>query len=262
MTAVRAAASSRLPLDRLGSVSRTAADLGTTPAKSTWVTAGPCAGAATVLADDPIFGRFCFGGDWQADDNGLQVVPKDGVRRRFHAMLKNGRVHLELEADRFAADAPIRLSEDLTQARFQLESDNAAFHTVPMSIAGLPTGEYNVVAGDEIITTFQATDGSSQTVDLPVSAGRRSAELRICAKSRVHHDADLRSPLDHSGAVHCTAQRARQSLSTIRNALPRQSIRSRSWHLIRRQAISELQSPVEYSASVRSCLGLKPTSER
>jgi hypothetical protein len=44
--------------------------------------------ARTVIADDPLFGRFCFGGDWREEGNALAVTPKDGVRRRFHAMLE------------------------------------------------------------------------------------------------------------------------------------------------------------------------------
>jgi hypothetical protein len=143
---------------------------------------GALRGAATVLADDPIFGRFCFGGEWNAGAGGPEIVPKDGVRRRFHAMLKGAKLHLELEADRFAANGPIVLSEDLTQARFQLESDTVVAHSVPLSIAGLPTGEYNVVAGGEIVKTIHAAEGSRSTIELPVPAGGRSAEIRIARK--------------------------------------------------------------------------------
>ena len=51
---------------------------------------GALRAARTVLADDPIFGRTCFGGDWQATEEEISVTPKDGVRRRFHAMLGGG----------------------------------------------------------------------------------------------------------------------------------------------------------------------------
>jgi len=40
---------------------------------------------ATILADDPIFGRFCYGGARQQTGGTNQVVPLDGVCRRFHA---------------------------------------------------------------------------------------------------------------------------------------------------------------------------------
>src|SRR5882724_10543082 len=43
--------------------------------------------AATVLADDGIFGRIAYLGTWQSVTNSNQVIPLDGVRRRFHAML-------------------------------------------------------------------------------------------------------------------------------------------------------------------------------
>jgi hypothetical protein len=97
-------------------------------------------------------------------------------------MLKTGRMHLELAADRFAAGAPIVLRDNLTQAEFRLESDCEAAHMAPLSIAGLPTGDYDVVAGDSIITTFRATEGGRQTVELPIPAGGRSTGIRISRK--------------------------------------------------------------------------------
>jgi hypothetical protein len=80
--------------------------------------------AATVLADDPIFGRFCFGGEWQRTTAGIEVIPKDGVRRRLQAILNSGRLHLTLSADRFAASQPIVLQEDLSELRFSLICDD------------------------------------------------------------------------------------------------------------------------------------------
>ena len=74
--------------------------------------------AATVLADDPIFDRFCFGGDWRKTPTGVEVVPKDGLRRRFHAMLRNGKLHLLLDSDRFVAGEPIKLDDGLSGRAF------------------------------------------------------------------------------------------------------------------------------------------------
>jgi len=54
---------------------------------------------ATILADDPIFVRFCCGGAWQQAGGTNQVVPLDGVRRRFHAVLNTGRLSAVLDCD-------------------------------------------------------------------------------------------------------------------------------------------------------------------
>ncbi|MGH7971713.1 MAG: DUF5695 domain-containing protein, partial [Limisphaerales bacterium] len=63
---------------------------------------GALRAAATILADDPIFGRFCYGGAWHNGAGTNQVVPMDGVRKRFYAMLNSGTVRLVLNGDRFA----------------------------------------------------------------------------------------------------------------------------------------------------------------
>ena len=85
--------------------------------------------AATILADDPIFGRFCFGGDWKKTNEGIEVTPKDGVRRRFHSLIGGQKVHMILEVDRFVAAQPIVLKEDLSEIRFSIESDNPKNHS-------------------------------------------------------------------------------------------------------------------------------------
>ena len=47
---------------------------------------GAIRSAATILADDPIFGRFCYGGIW-TNDVDIKITPMDGVRQRFHGIL-------------------------------------------------------------------------------------------------------------------------------------------------------------------------------
>ena len=85
---------------------------------------GAIRSAATILADDPIFGRFCYGGTWQQGGGTNQVVPLDGVRKRFHAMLSNSKLHLVLNGDHFAAGQVIALTDDLSQISFQVETGN------------------------------------------------------------------------------------------------------------------------------------------
>ncbi|MDE8491764.1 DUF5695 domain-containing protein, partial [Klebsiella pneumoniae] len=55
---------------------------------------GALRSAATIVADDPIFGRIVFGGTLREGDHTIAVVPRDGVRRRFHARWAGGTVDL------------------------------------------------------------------------------------------------------------------------------------------------------------------------
>ncbi len=135
--------------------------------------------ARTVLSDDPLFGRFCYGGDWKQSGRDVEVTPRDGVRRRFHAMLDGGRVHLESEADRFPADRPIVVREDLSEVRFELESDNPGAHTAVLRVSGLPKGSYRVRHGEVTLTALEITGDEEAVLEIPVAAGGHSETVRL-----------------------------------------------------------------------------------
>ena len=135
--------------------------------------------AATILADDPIFGRFCFGGDWRATPAGIDVIPKDGLRRRFHALLNDQRVHMILDRDRYAASSPIELKEDFSQVRFRLESDNPRNHSTTLRVSGLPSGSYVLQIGQKTISNFTMGDNVESRVEVPVDAGSRKSTIAL-----------------------------------------------------------------------------------
>jgi hypothetical protein len=135
--------------------------------------------AATVLADDPIFDRFCFGGDWRKRPAGVEVVPKDGLRRRFHAMLHNGKLHLLLDSDRFVAGEPIKLDDGLTGVRFSLESENTDSHDAKLSVAGLADGQYSVTVDGQHAQPFASDGKNAVDLVLPIKAGGRPTSVAI-----------------------------------------------------------------------------------
>ena len=127
---------------------------------------GALRGAATVISDDPIFGSFCFGGDWKQAGRNIEVTPRDGVRKRFHALIGNRKLHVEHDNDRFAAGQAIVTDDALSMLRFTLESDNPAAHTARVRISGLPAGRYSV-AGRSVEIVESGT-----VVEVPVQEGR------------------------------------------------------------------------------------------
>jgi hypothetical protein len=135
--------------------------------------------AATILADDPIFGRFCFGGEWRKGMTALEVIPRDGVRRRFHALLGDQKLHLILDADRFTAGRPIELKEDLSEIRFRIESDNPREHQISVRVAGLQPGSYGLRIGTKTITSFAVTAGAETLVQLPIDNAARQRVISI-----------------------------------------------------------------------------------
>jgi len=147
---------------------------------------GALRGARTLVADDPIFGRFCFGGTLEERGEGsgegrafLRVVPRDGVRRRFHAMLVSGRLHLESEADRFAADRPVLLRDDLSEVRFTLESENPEEHTAVLRGRGLAPGPYRVEAAGAEVGSLEVLEGQEWVVRLSMNAETRGAGFAL-----------------------------------------------------------------------------------
>ncbi len=141
---------------------------------------GALRAAATVLTDDPIFGRFCLGGDWRSAGDAIEITPRDGVRRRFHAMLDAGRLHMQLERDRFAPAASIVLANDLSRVRVELESSTSAAHDSTLRLSGLPDGTYRVSdASDAPLTTFTIAGDAEVLIALPIPAASRATPFTI-----------------------------------------------------------------------------------
>jgi hypothetical protein len=124
--------------------------------------------ARTVLADDPLFGRVAFGGEWRATRAGIEVIPKDGVRRRFHALLGGRKLHVALDADRFARGRPVVVDESLGALQFEIESDEPTPHVARLSLGGRPDGRYTVHAGGQTLTATARGD-AAVAIDVPVS---------------------------------------------------------------------------------------------
>src|SRR5262249_29336641 len=72
---------------------------------------GALRAAATIVADDPLFGLFAYGGLLTESPDDIAVIPRDGLRQRFHFIRGAQRLHLELDWDGFAPDQPIHLRQ-------------------------------------------------------------------------------------------------------------------------------------------------------
>ncbi len=140
---------------------------------------GAIRSAATVLADDAIFGRFCYGGDWTATNTNVQVTLKDGVRRRFHAILNTGNVHLILENDNFSATQPVGLKEDFSDLRFTVETGNLAGHTARLKFSSTIGGSYAFKDAGGTIAVLDLGAGEQGVVALPIGPGISSKAFFI-----------------------------------------------------------------------------------
>jgi hypothetical protein len=85
---------------------------------------GALRAARTTVADDPIFGRFCFGGQGQSKGSSYSFVPHDGVRRRISIRTKGTSLDLELTGTRIDASVPVELDEKKRTLRLKVEPVN------------------------------------------------------------------------------------------------------------------------------------------
>jgi hypothetical protein len=157
--------------------------IGKTMARGAWYYSaeedvGYCAAIrthATILAQDPIFGDVAYGGEVTRDGKTFKVIPRDGLRVRFHVVRGDMRVHLILDHDGFAKEQPIVVAEDLSRIQFTLENRTGGAHTTGLSIAGLPAGEYVVTVDGQQAARLRG----GQQVAVALAIARATARIDI-----------------------------------------------------------------------------------
>src|SRR5215475_1245444 len=115
--------------------------------------------AATVLTRDPIFDWFAYGGALKVEESNLRIVPRDGLRQRFFAILSNPknlnssvrRFKMELDRDGFAAGETIVTDKSLNKIAFALENRTGDEHVTELLLS-LPNGEsYSVLQNGKTV---------------------------------------------------------------------------------------------------------------
>ncbi|MFW5947681.1 MAG: DUF5695 domain-containing protein, partial [Gemmatimonadota bacterium] len=137
--------------------------------------------ARTLVTRDPLFGWLTYGGTWTDRGEVLEVVPRDGLRKRLTVVLQDARapwpaprrLELELDRDGFARDEVITVDKELGRVAFTVENRTGDAHETRLSL-WLPYG-----GGYEL-----RQDGRS--VELEPTGDRdhpRQAVLRMAADS-------------------------------------------------------------------------------
>jgi hypothetical protein len=129
--------------------------------------------AATVLADDPLFGLISYGGALEQNDDWWAVTPRDGLRRRFYFINAHHRLALTCDWDGFADGEAIRIRTDLSQIELKLENRSQVRHLMSLSVKGLPTGAY-AVSGSSGPDLLQVGTGEMQ---VPVQMGETGLQI-------------------------------------------------------------------------------------
>jgi len=133
--------------------------------------------ACTVAVDDPIFGRFAYGGELTREGDTTRVIPRDGARRQFHFVGKSARVHLILETDGFKSESPIAFTEQLDRIDFVLENRSKRPHLARLNLGGL-NGRYQFIVDSQVAATTELNGQVTKLVEVQVE-GKAESQLRI-----------------------------------------------------------------------------------
>ena len=137
---------------------------------------GALRSASTIVADDPVFGRFCFGGEIRDANASMHIIPRDGVRRRLRLRTAGQQIDLELAGGRFAKGQPIQWSVDQQRFLFTLETEITGSGEVQLLIAGLPTRNYKVICNQE---TNEFHPDATRSLRLRIPAGTSNTQVEI-----------------------------------------------------------------------------------
>jgi hypothetical protein len=124
--------------------------------------------AATVVTDDPIFGLFAYGGSLKSKAGSIQVVPKDGLRARFHILLDGARLKIELARDGLARGVPVAFDRSLARFNFLVENRSGDEHETVLHLDGLPAGTYNVKVAGVALPEITCRQGEPHNIKFPI----------------------------------------------------------------------------------------------
>jgi len=137
---------------------------------------GALRGLATVVADDEIFGTYCFGGQMSSAKGALEIVPKDGVRRRLSLRTAGQKVDLELIGARFAKGQTIEWHADGKRLAVPVETEPTAGGKIWLLVKGLPAKSYKAIYGDKI-TNFRSDNVTPLDFDVPAGTAKAMVEI-------------------------------------------------------------------------------------
>jgi hypothetical protein len=127
--------------------------------------------------DDPIFKLYAYGGELRRDGNVTEVIPRDGLRVRFHVLRGDERLHLLLNRDGFAERQAISFTDGLGEIKFTLENRAGAKHETGVRVSGLPAGAYQVFVADRGVQKFASDGVAESNVLIPVAAATVAVKI-------------------------------------------------------------------------------------
>lgn len=132
--------------------------------------------AQTVLADDPLFGWFAYGGTLRSTGKSFAVEPRDGVRARFSAVTRGPGFTMEMERDGFAEGREITIARSMKRVRFILENRSDDTHQTLLRLTA--DARVKVRVDGKRVKQSGEKNGTMSFV-LPVSAENHEVTIKL-----------------------------------------------------------------------------------
>ncbi|MDZ7737829.1 MAG: DUF5695 domain-containing protein [Bacteroidales bacterium] len=128
--------------------------------------------ASTILANDPLFGWFAYGGKLEKSAGDFMVWPGDGVMIRFWLVDNDRRTGIELERDGFSKTEPIIINKERNRIELQIENITEDKHITRLFLDTEDAGQWQLSMDGKIL---QAKGKDKKAVfDLPVESSLHS----------------------------------------------------------------------------------------
>ncbi len=143
--------------------------------------------AATILTDDPVFGWLAYGGTLAENGKTLSINPRDGLRQRFAAVIRDPqdpravrRFRIELDRDGFAAGENIVTDKALGKTAFTLENRTADAHSTGLWLSS-PAGVSYAVSQDGKKVALEPTRNGDYPLraQLNLAAAQKAVRIEI-----------------------------------------------------------------------------------
>lgn len=142
---------------------------------------GALRAASTMVADDDLFGRIVYCGQMEQRDGIMTILPRDGVRRRFHARLGGLNLDLELAGGaRFSATHPLELAASFDRLNIVVEHPAGPQRRLPFTFTASSTTGWTMQTGSD--APLPLTGASS----FSVAEGATTMQLSLRALSAQH----------------------------------------------------------------------------
>lgn len=126
--------------------------------------------AATIVTNDPVFGRVAYGGDLSEKNNLLFVIPKDGKREKLYFREGEHKIDIELNRDGFESNHAVVIAPAGKMLEFSIENRTKDTHELVINTKGL-NGNYTVKINGTLFKR-SAFDGQGSSISIPIKSAK------------------------------------------------------------------------------------------